>query len=75
VDLSDGELTELCEGRAVPREERLGGLLALRWRGAVVGRGVTSRDGIRSEISKAMASDLKGIVEGRGPLNKPPADD
>ena len=75
VDLSDAEIAELCEGRPVPREERLGGLLALRWRGSVVGRGVTTRDGIRSEISKAMASDLKGIVEGRGPVNRPPADD
>jgi NOL1/NOP2/sun family putative RNA methylase len=75
VDLSDAELAELCEGRPVPREEQLGGLLALRWRGVVVGRGVTTRDGIRSEISKAMASDLKGIVEGRGPVNRPPADE
>jgi NOL1/NOP2/sun family putative RNA methylase len=75
VDLSDAEVTALCEGRPVPRAEQLGGLLALRWRGAVVGRGVTTRDGIRSEISKAMASDLKGIVEGRGPVNRPPADE
>jgi NOL1/NOP2/sun family putative RNA methylase len=75
VDLTDGELLALCEGRPAPRQERLGGLLALRWRGAVVGRGVTSRDGIRSEISKAMAADLKAIVEGRGPASATPADE
>ena len=75
LDLTDEELLALCEGRPVPREERLGGLLALRWRGVAVGRGVTTRDGIRSEISKAMASDLKGIVEGRGPASAPPADE
>jgi NOL1/NOP2/sun family putative RNA methylase len=74
VDLSDEEMAALCEGRPVPREEQLGGLLALRWRGSVVGRGVTTRDGIRSEIAKTMASDLKAIVEGRGPVSRPPAD-
>ncbi|MCK7504071.1 MAG: hypothetical protein MZV70_08160 [Desulfobacterales bacterium] len=62
-------------GAARAREEQLGGLLALRWRGVVVGRGVTTRERMRSEISKAMASDLKGIVDGRGPVNRPPADE
>lgn len=75
VDLSDDELVALCGGAAVPRADELGGLLALRWRGVVVGRGVTTRDGIRSEISRAQASDLGGIAEGRGPGGRPPADD
>ncbi|MDP2958085.1 MAG: RsmB/NOP family class I SAM-dependent RNA methyltransferase [Longimicrobiales bacterium] len=75
VDLADDELLALCEGRAVPREERLGGLLALRYRGMVVGRGVITREGIRSEISRPLAADLKGIVEGRGPVSRPPTDE
>lgn len=75
ADLADAELLELCQGRPVPRADDLGGLLALRWRGAVVGRGVTTREGVRSEISKAQASDLEGIVEGRGPVSRPPEDD
>lgn len=75
LDLSDDELIALCEGRPVARDEQLAGLQALRWRGAVVGRGVITREGVRSEISKAPSADLKGIAEGRGPATRLPADD
>lgn len=75
LDISDDELVTLCEGRPVPRDEELSGLQALRWRGAVVGRGVITKEGVRSEISRAPAADLKGIAEGRGPVSRPPADD
>jgi len=75
VDLTDQELGTLCDGRPIPREERLAGLLALRWRGAVVGRGVATKSGVRSEVPKAMAGDLKAIVEGRAPSRATPSDD
>lgn len=75
LDLSDAEVAALCAGDAVPREERLAGLQALRWRGAVVGRGVITREGVRSEISRATAADLQGIALGSGPVSRPPADD
>lgn len=75
LDLSDDELIALCEGRPVPRDEELAGLQALRWRGAVLGRGVITREGVRSEISKAPSADLMGIAEGRGPVTRPPADE
>ena len=38
----DDELLAACAGRPVPREETLHGLLALRYRGAVLGRGAAT---------------------------------
>ena len=75
VDLPDDAMRALCGGTPVPWGEELGGLLALRYRGAVVGRGVTTVDGVRSEISKAQAKDLAGIVDGAGPVSAPPSED
>lgn len=74
VDLADEGLLTLCSRQPLPWDEELGGLLALRYRGAVLGRGVTTTEGIRSEIPKAQASDLKGIVEGKGNVRRPPSD-
>jgi len=75
VDLTEEEVSALAEGLPVARAERLAGLLALRFRGAVIGRGVATKDGVRSEISKALAADLKALVEGRAPSIGAPADD
>jgi NOL1/NOP2/sun family putative RNA methylase len=66
ADVDDDEVLDLCSGRPVPRKDDLGGLLALRYRGFVVGRGVTRREGIRSEIPGSLATDLRGVVEGKG---------
>ncbi|MGD8319830.1 MAG: RNA methyltransferase [Gemmatimonadota bacterium] len=75
VDLDDAEVLVACAGKPVPREEMLHGLLALRYRGAVVGRGVATPDGARNEIPKARRKDLRAIVEGKGRVTPPPADD
>jgi NOL1/NOP2/sun family putative RNA methylase len=74
VDLEDEEVRRACRGEAVPRAETLHGLLALRWRGAVVGRGVATPDGARNEIPKARRRDLEAIVEGTGAVSRPPED-
>ncbi len=66
VDLDDAEMLTACAGRPVPREETLHGLLALRYRGAVVGRGAATPDGVRNEIPKTRRRDLEAIVEGSG---------
>jgi hypothetical protein len=44
-------------------DEDLRGMVALRFRGDVVGRGLATQDGLRSEISKARAADLRQIFE------------
>lgn len=72
VDLDAEEVLRACRGEAIPREEMLHGLLALRWRGAVLGRGVATPDGARNEIPKAKRRDLKAIVEGKGAASRPP---
>ncbi len=70
VDLDDDEMRRACRGEAVPRAETLHGLLALRWRGSVVGRGVATPDGARNEIPKPRRRDLKAIVEGKGSVSR-----
>ena len=72
VDFDDAEMLGACRGEAVPRPETLHGLLALRWRGAVLGRGVATPDGARNEIPKARRRDLQAIVEGEGSGGAPP---
>jgi len=74
VDLDDEEVLRACRGEAVPRDEMLHGLLALRWRGAVLGRGVATSDGARNEIPKAKRADLRAIVDGKGSVSRPPED-
>jgi len=65
VDLDTRELLGLLEGDALSPPEALYGLLALRWSGAVVGRGVATSAGVRSEIPKARGKDLQAVLVGR----------
>jgi len=75
VDLADQELLHLLGGAPLPWNDELEGLQALFHRGVAVGRGVPTPDGIRSEVSKAQARDLRALVEKKGSLTPPPADD
>jgi len=74
VDPDDRQLTELLAGAPVAWPMELSGLQAMRWRGRVVGRGVPTTAGLRSEISKARARDLAAVVSG-GSAEVRPADD
>ncbi len=63
IDLGEDALLRAL-GREVlvlPDEESRGPM-ALRFRGEVVGRGMATRDGLRSEVPKARASDLANAV-------------
>jgi hypothetical protein len=74
VDLDEAQLTALLADGPLQWSELLSGLQALRWRGRVVGRGVPTTVGLRSEIPKARGSDLLAVVR-RGPVEAPPEDD
>jgi len=75
VDLETSELVALLDGGAVERAEELYGLLALRWSGAVVGRGVATSAGVRSEVPRARAADLRSVITGKGSVTPTPDDD
>lgn len=59
VDVDDVELAALLDRHAIPSDVEERGPIALRWRGAVVGRGAVTGEGLKSEIPKARAADLK----------------
>lgn len=75
VDLDDAQLLQMLGGAPLPWDDRLEGLQALFHHGVVVGRGVPTNEGIRSEVSKAEARDLRAILERKGTPTPPPADD
>jgi hypothetical protein len=75
VDLETPELLDLLSGTPLRRAEELYGLLALRWAGDVVGRGVATSVGVKSEVPRARAADLVSIAGGDGPASTPPEDD
>ena len=47
---------------ALPRAEAMQGLQAIRYRGDVLGRGVPTTSGLRSEIARARAADLRACL-------------
>jgi NOL1/NOP2/sun family putative RNA methylase len=72
VDLDTQELLALLEGEALSRPEELYGLLALRWSGAVLGRGVATTAGVKSEIPKARGKDLRAVLDREVSVTSPP---
>jgi len=63
VDVDEEQMSRLIGREALELEEDLRGMVALRFRGEVVGRGLATQSGLRSEIPKARASDLRQILE------------
>ena len=66
VDLAKDEVVRLLSGDPLPWPDELSGLLALRYEGRVIGRGVPTTAGIRSQIPKARARDLRVILADDG---------
>lgn len=64
IDLDDDELDALLQRTPVPTEIDDRGPWVLRQAGDVVGRGAVTRDGLKSEIPKAKAADLRRIRGG-----------
>ena len=65
VDVGDDELDVLLRREPVPTDIDDRGPYALCHAGEVVGRGAVTRDGLKSEIPKARAADLRRIREHR----------
>jgi NOL1/NOP2/sun family putative RNA methylase len=65
-DVSRAQLADLLGGRAEPISEPLMGPVALGLEGGVVGRGVLTPEGLRSEIPKARAADLERVLRAGG---------
>lgn len=63
VDLDDEAVRTVTRGHPLPWPEELGGLLALRFKGEVIGRGVATTAGVRSEVPKARARDLRATID------------
>jgi NOL1/NOP2/sun family putative RNA methylase len=63
LDLDDAELRALLRRQPVPTDFADRGPVALRWEGDVIGRGAVTVDGLKSEIPKARATDLRRFFE------------
>lgn len=63
LDVGDSALDALLQRQPVPTEVDDRGPYALRHDGDVVGRGAVTKDGLKSEIPKARAADLRRIRE------------
>lgn len=63
LDLDGTELDALLRREPVPTTVDDRGPYALRYDGDVVGRGAVTKDGLKSEIPKARAADLRRIRE------------
>lgn len=75
VDLDDQQLLRVLGGDPLPWPEQMEGLQALFHQGLVVGRGVPTLQGIRSEVSKSEARELEALVQRRIPPTDPLPDD
>ena len=62
VNVDEEAIGRLMRGETLPPPDGLRGMVALRFRGEVVGRGLATEGGLRSEIPKARASDLRQIL-------------
>ena len=67
VDLSRRQLEGLLAGGREQVDASARGPVALALDGAVVGRGVLTPDGLRSEIPKARAADLERVLSAAAP--------
>lgn len=63
LDVDRDTLLALLRREEVAAPEGVRGMVALRFRGEVVGRALATEGGIRSEIPKARAADLRQILE------------
>ncbi len=63
VDVDERELRSLLARDALPADDGMRGMFALRFRGDVVGRGLATEAGLKSEIPKARAADLVQILD------------
>jgi hypothetical protein len=63
LDLGDDAVTQLLDRQPVPTDFESRGPVALRWRGDVIGRGAVTVDGLKSEIPKARAADMRRCME------------
>jgi len=63
-DVSAQELLTLGARGALPMTEEILGPVALRYRGEIIGRGAGTQEGLKSEISKARATDLERSLAG-----------
>ena len=59
VDLDDRSMANILHRRPVPVEDEDRGPHALRYAGEIIGRGAVTGDGLKSEIPKARAADLR----------------
>jgi len=67
LDVDEDALLGLLGRDALPLPDAdVRGPVALRFRGEVVGRGWATREGLRSEVPKARASDLENVVRTEG---------
>jgi NOL1/NOP2/sun family putative RNA methylase len=66
LDLDDDRLGRLLERHPVPTDFPSRGPVALRWHGDVIGRGAVTVDGLKSEIPRARAADLRRCLEASG---------
>jgi precorrin-6B methylase 2 len=63
LDLGESELRALLRRQPVPTEFAERGPVALRYEGDVLGRGAVTVDGLKSEVPKARAADLRRYFE------------
>jgi len=63
IDLERAELDALVRRKAVPAPIEERGPIVLRYDDAVIGRGAVTVDGLKSEIPKARAADLRRCLE------------
>ncbi len=66
LDVDRDALERLLRREAVPVTEDDRGPVALRYAGDVIGRGAVTVDGLKSEIPKARASDLRRCLKASG---------
>lgn len=63
ISLDDRALTDLLARRPVPVDLDTRGPVAVAWRDDVIGRGAVTAEGLKSEIPKARAADLRRGIE------------
>ncbi|MEQ8329318.1 MAG: hypothetical protein RH859_02520 [Longimicrobiales bacterium] len=75
IDLDDARLRRLLDERALPAEPDHHGLVAFSWRDALIGRGIATERGVRSEVPKARGQDLVRVLDRMASAAGTPADE
>jgi len=63
ISLDDRAVADLLDRRPVPVDLDARGPVAVAWRDEVIGRGAVTAEGLKSEIPKARAADLRRGIE------------